>query len=329
MPLTMLVLLGVGAAKAQTPIIHHDLPADEALARTVERTGLPPSQLSTVAWAGMLEAPPAVVGPGALRPCARTPTDPEVVRADVARAEATLAQGDTMGAANAFDRLVTSIGCLSRVVDGSVAARVFVHRGAARAAEGDLTAARAEFLTALALHPSGPWIDGLDDAGRPLYQEMATNLGSKATLRLLPPSTPGGPWIDGEEVAGTAEVAPGLHLFQFTGARGIESAWFTVGGDATVVVPGAFRADVLADVGSQAGNATFGGLVAAALPHAQAAYVLDEDGLWMFAREGRDLLVTELLPRREPEPEPLTRKEQRRQRREAKRAARAARTDEP
>ena len=304
-------------AFAQTPVVYSDVTAPEAVALTVARTGLPEDQLEAVPLTKLMEAPAALLGAGALRRCPSEPSDGEQIRAVIARAEAARLAGDLRASANGLDRAVAQLGCLSDVVEGSIAAGAFLRRGAALAANGNEEAARGEFVTALSLDPKLAWLESLPSEGQAAFEALQANgLGTRATLQFLPAESPGGPWLDGVEVADQISAPHGLHLLQYTGPTGVQSAWLSVGGDATVVVPRSFRATIMASVGQDgAASAGLGGLLAAGFPERDAGYVTHEGGLWLIVREGRDLMVSELVPRPPPEPEPLTPKERRRQKR--------------
>jgi len=286
----------VAVALAGTPVVHEDGQDGAALvAQVVQRTGLPESQLTAVPLEALVAAAPKVLGDATLRRCARTGGPADAVRAELARAEAAFHTGDTFAAADRLDLAVALLGCLSELPDRKVAARVFQLRGALLAEE-DPESAAGELRTARAFQPELEWDRDLPAAGAPLFAEAVSDPGA-ATLQVVPSTPTSGPWIDGRELdpAGVA-VGAGLHLAQYAGRSGVESAWLVVAGDATFVLPGAFRRPILSRMADPEDRAEVEALIATALPDFHAAYVAWSGGLWLVTDEPTGPLTTEVTP---------------------------------
>jgi hypothetical protein len=292
------------AAYAQTPIMYDRENPAEVLEAVVARTGLPADQLAAVSLDATLANAPAALGDAAMRRCSGSATTGAAIAAELARGEAAWTQGDPATASDHLDLAVAQIGCLQELVDVGVAGRVFRLRAALQLAEGDVAAARSELGTALALTPSLAWDDGLPEAGIGLVEEVRAAPAACA-LAVLPATAPSGPWVDGVVVGGGRSVTPGLHLLQTSDVKGIRSAWLVVDGDATLVVPGAFRRPVLEQMVDPAGQAAVAALVAATAPSLtkfSAGYVTWGGGLWLVTAGDEGLSVSEIVP---PPPPPV------------------------
>ena len=316
-------LFWVHAAFGGTPVVFDEGSGDEALAYVAERTGLPVTQLTAWPLGEVLEASPEALGDAVLRRCSREVTDPEAVRTDVARAEAAWLARDIITTMDHLDLAVSRLGCLGGVVDSKVAGRAFQLRGAQMAAQGDIEGGAGEFATALALDPELTWEEELPDAGRVMFAEALLK-DAAATLRALPVGLPSGPWLNGRALSQPTAVAPGLHLFQYATPRGVRSAWVSVGGDATLVIPHSHRRPVLERLAEGPASASeVGALLQAAIPDLTGAYVTHREGLWLLTVEDGLVSTTELQPMKPDEPEvPETPKERKKRLREEKKAAR-------
>ncbi len=324
-----LVMVGGAPAAAQTPVVHAEPRSGPVMAAVGARTGLPASQLRAVALEELLSKPPEVVGEGVLRRCAAASSlqheaQVEAVRTDLARAKAGWQRKDALDTMDHLDVAVSRLGCLQEVADGRLAAQVFLLRAAVHVQADDLEAARSELATAQSLHPGVAWPRDLPEHGAVLLAEARRV--EPVTVRVEPAKLASGPWLDGRAVQGATSVLPGLHLLQYTGEEGVASAWLSVGGALTVVLPRGFGLPALAAMGSTAGHEAMTSLLLATLPDAVAAYVWHEHGLWLVSPggPGEQAEITELAPRKKPEPPPLSPKEERRRRREARRRARQA-----
>lgn len=280
--MTWLLFL-LGAALAGVPVVATDEALAGARAAVAARTGLPAEQLDEVSIRKLLEGPPQILGEAVLRRCTSPAQPMEAARAEQMRAEAAWQRRDRLAATDHLDLAVSRLGCLSERVDAASAARVFLLRGALAAEAGDLETAKSELATALAFQPRLDWDPDLPPGGQALFEEQRA--GQLAIeLRVLPGGQISGPWVDGQALEGSAtsiRVAPGLHLAQHTTPAGIRSAWLAVGGDSTLVVPGAYRSSALGELGPEASRQPVVALLQASFPGAPAAYVLEGGRMWL------------------------------------------------
>lgn len=307
-------------ALAQTPVVHLDeLPSSDAIEAVAALSGLPPSQLDSLPMGEVLASPPALLGAGSLRRCARPPSTLDDVRAEIGRARRALIAEDITDTQNRLDAAVTMLGCIEEVADAAVGAELYLLRGAVHAWLDQLEDAHYEYLTAFAFDRALAWDESLPEAGR-LSFEAARSAVPEGVVHFLPGKPVSGPWLDGALTHEPTPAAKSLHLAQVATGTGVQTAWLVVAGEATVVVPGSFRTNAIEAIGRGSEPAGFSRLLAATIPDFQAAYVVHQGGVWLLLREGSDLVVSELAPRVEvAAPVPLTRRERRQLRREARR----------
>lgn len=304
--LLLALLLPLGA-RAAVPVVHDGGDRAEVLTRVADRTGLPPDQLEAVPLDRLLGEPVQALGGGVMRRCTGAPTARATPESELVRAEAAWAQGDEVGALDHLDLAVAALGCLSELVDPTVAARTFLLRGALEARRGEEEAALGELRAALSFQPDLSWDSRFPVEGEVLLAQ-ATAATEAYTVSVLPPGTSSGPWVDGRIVPGDGaglSVAPGLHLAQHPTPAGIRSAWLVVEGDATIVLPGMYRRPVLALIADPATRAPVERLLAATLPGAPAAYVSWGGGMWLVSLQGEAPLTEELVAV-PPPPAPTT-----------------------
>ena len=294
--MALLALLFAVAARAGVPVVHAGPPeaGAAAVAQVAARTGVPAAELSAVALDALLKGPPAVAGAGALRHCAGAPTRAADLRAQVVRAEASLREGDAAGALDRLDLAIAELGCLADRAEAPVAGRLFLLRGALLAQRGDTEGARAELRTALGFVPAPTWDAAWPVEGAVVLQE-ALDDHARGVLTAAPAAAPARPWLDGRplEVA----VGPqrlGLHLVQVATTGGLHTAWLTLGGDATLVVPASFRPPVLEALGQPAAADEVARLLQAATG-APVAYAVAGGGIWLVSVEGGFPEITALV----------------------------------
>jgi hypothetical protein len=298
------IALLVGAAWAGTPVVFDGGDPGETLAAVAARTGLPVEQLTAAPLRELLEAPTLALG-ASLRHCAGTPSSNSEVRSELLRAEASLRDGDAAAARDHLDLTLSRVGCLAELVEGADVGRVFLLR-ASLALEEDADRVAEELRGALAFAPAITWPEATSGEGLPpagaAALEAARGAAAEVSLVVAPAGVGSGPWIDGREVEGDRVSLPaGLHLVQEAGTGGISSSWLAAEGDATLVLPGAYRRPVLGGVGDPATRARVEALLRATLPDAQAVYVSDGGGLWMVAAEGETIELAPATPVEVPE----------------------------
>ena len=307
----VLLALIAAAAHAGIPLVHEGGDAEALTAEASERTGLPADQFTAVDVGVLRQKPPQGLGEIAVRRCARQPSQNSAVRAELVRAEAALGVDDLMATTDHLDLAVAELGCLSEVVEASVAARVFLLRGALIAESGRPDEARGEIRTSLAFDAKINWPSGYPVSGQALVAEEAGNPTRHPVAAVPDPGL--GPWIDGAEVQDSAELSEGLHLFQYGGPKGIRSAWLVVGGAGSIVVPEKFQAPVLAPFAKADTRADLERLLAGSIDAFEAAYVAHAGGLWLVVAEGAGASTTELVapppPPPPPEPEPTKKRD--------------------
>ena len=284
-------------ALAGVPVVIDGGDATAVPALVAQRTGLPVDQLEIFDLGDLLTQPPQVLGDAVMRRCSGAATRMEAVRADLVRAEAAWARRDRVGAFDHLDLAVAQLGCLGELVDRSVAARIFLLRGALEAERGQPDAAHGELRTALAFDPELGWTGSFPVEGQVLLAEQRA-IPTELTIQVLPAGTSSGPWVDGRTVDGDGaqvSVAPGLHLAQHPSPAGIRSAWLVVGGDTALVLPGGFRRPVLEALSDADRRAPVQALLQATLPGFHAAYVSHQGYLWLLTLVDGEIETTELV----------------------------------
>ena len=230
---------------AQTPVVHDSDDVTDVLRRISERTAVPMNQLEGIHIDTLTKRPPTIDGEGSLRHCSgATFTAPEL-RALELRAETAWRAGEAQEALDQLDLGITQLGCLRERVEKKTATRMFLLRAGLLAHAGNTSSAIEEASSALALTPDVAWDDKLPPEGEPVLAE-AKNTERSGSIRVVPRvTTP--PWVDGAALPSGAPVSkrPGLHLVQIPSTSGLQSAWLTLQGDATLVLPAGFRAPVL------------------------------------------------------------------------------------
>jgi len=307
--------LGMAPAHAAVPLVHGgETAADaaDAVAATVTATGLPPEQFAPVSLKPLLASPPRTVGAAALRHCAGAPTRGPDVQAPVVRAESAWREGDVRGAMDQLDLGIARLGCLAEKVDSVAVSRLFLLRGGLQARAGRPDDARAELVTALGFTPDAGWDEWLPSDGRPLLDALADEPAG-VTLAVAPMRPSTGPWIDGRSPLddGTFSLRPGLHLVQAATPRGIRSAWMTVDGDATLVLPASFREPVLGGLSEPHLRLGVARLLQST-QQADAVYAVADGGVWLVSFEGDEPVVTVLASPPVPDPDEGKRRRRRR-----------------
>jgi hypothetical protein len=259
-------------ARAAIPVLTEGTPPADAVQAVSARAAVPADQLAAVTLDELVvREPVAVAGDGVFRRCPTTPVDASRVDADLARAAAAVDRGDA-DAWTQLDRLVVELGCLTQVASPPVGARAFALRAAVRRARGDAPADLA-----------------LEDAVAASFSAPT----GEVPVRFVGGGT-SGPWVDGRAAAAPARFSPGLHLLQYTGAKGVRSGWLTVQGEVTVVFADAITRpalDGLSDpVRQEAALA-----VVASLVEPPVAYVVSGGGIWHVELTPTPV-VTELTP---------------------------------
>ncbi len=305
-----MLLFFATTALAGIPLVHEGGEAAALIAAASERSGLPVDQLTAIDVGKLRTKPPQGLGDIAVRRCARQPTQNSAVRAELVRAEAALGIDDMIATADHLDLAVAELSCLTEVVDAAVAARAFLLRGALAAEGGSEDEARGEIRTALGFDAVINWPPGYPVSGQSLVVQELDN-PVRHTVNAVP-DTGLGPWVDGVEIVDKADLTEGLHLLQYSGPKGIRSAWLVVGGPGTVVVPEKFQAPVLDAFIDAATRSDLEHLLTAAIDGFEAAYVAHMDGLWLVVSDESGPSTTELapavIPEPEPEPEPTKKK---------------------
>ncbi len=289
------LIWAASVAQAATPVVYEGIDASIVLQRVSERTAVPIDQLEAVAADALVHRPAALAGPGTLRHCAAQPVRSADIRTLVLRAEVAWREGQPQDALDQLDLATMQLGCLSERVDHRVAARLFLVRGALQVHFGQAETAQAELQTALAFAPDLVWDPQLPvDAADAL--ETARRAPAAAGIRVVPHlSTP--PWLDGVPLATgeTVQKRPGLHLVQIPATAGLQTAWMTVQGDATLVVPAAHRLPLLSkDFPEDLPG--LGSLLQATLG-AQATYLVTNDGMWLVTfDDGKPVMEVLVAP---------------------------------
>lgn len=283
----------VSMAHAGVPVVFEGVDGTSVLAKVSERTGLPADQLDALPLDTLRGAPPGARGEAVLRRCSTAPVEADPVRADFARARAAFVDGNRFRAMDHLDLAVARIGCLSEVVDRDVAAQVFLFRGAltATADPPDLDTARGELRTAIELVRDLSFPDWLPEGAKPAFEAVHAEVdeadrGELATLTVVPANPVSGPWVDGVAVKVTADLRPGLHLFQYSSAKGIRSGWLSLGGDAEVVLPEQVRGPVLDTMAQPDGQRLVAAMLDVTVSDLSAAYVTHQGGLWLLSKTG-------------------------------------------
>jgi len=292
-------------AHGGVPLVYDGPDPAALVAEAARLTGLTADQFTPQALDGLLTAPTVVVGDAVLRPCVRDLSTVSEVRADLARAEAAWLQSALPVAVDHLDLAVAHLGCLSEVVDRGVAARVFQLRAAVLAAHGSPDLAAVEARSAVSFAPETPWPLAFGDAGAAIDAEVRA-VSPSVSLRIVPAGGPAGPWLDGELVGTGGQVRDALHLLQAGGVGGIRSSWLAVAGEATVVLPTAFRRPALDAIEREADRPALELLVLEVLPDVDAAYVSWAGGLWLVARTDLGPNTTRLAA--PPNVEPISEK---------------------
>lgn len=290
-----MILLWCSAAVAGVPLVYDGGGVDEVVAFAVDRTGLPASQFDPVALDSLLTLPPRTLGPATLRACAGAPTRAADLAGNAVRAEARWRDQDAQGAMDQLDLGIASVGCLGDRVEPDVVSGLFLLRGGLLAAAGDLEGARAEVRTALSLAPAAAWGASLPEEGRAIFD--AVRAETATVLLTVSPATGGArPAVDGK----TAPEEPvplrsGLHLVQLPSTSGLRSAWLTVAGDATLVLPGSYRRPVLERMSDEAARVDVERLLLAT-SNGGPVYVTSQGGLWLVSAEGTTTLGAPTVP---------------------------------
>jgi hypothetical protein len=303
MPTLLALVIGLAPAHAAVPLVHSGATAADAVAATVAATGLPPEQLAPVSLKTVLSAAPRAVGAAALRHCAGAATRGPEVRAHVVRAEAAWRDGDERGAMDQLDLGIARLGCLTEKVDTVAVTRLFLLRGGLLARAERPEDARAELVTALGFTPAAVWDEWLPSDGRSLLDTLHAEPAA-ATLTVAPMRPSTGPWVDGHAPmdGGPFSLRPGLHLVQAATPKGIRSAWMTVEGDATLVLPASFRAPVLGGL-SESQRWLGVARLLESTQQAEAVYAAADGGVWLVSFEQAEPVVTVLAAPPVPEPD--------------------------
>ena len=309
LPLSLLssLSLWIGAADAGIPLVY-DSPDPAAAAAAADlaarSTGLPEDQLDPVALDGLLKGPPDVVGDAVVRHCAGPPTRAADLLANAVRAENAWQKGDPIVAMDELDLGIGGLGCLSDRVDPAVMGRLFLLRGALLARGGRPDEARAEIRTALSV-PSAPraWPEGFPAEGAALFAEILAE-PERVPLHLAPSGSGAAPIVDGATMpAGSAlQLRPGLHLLQVPSTAGLRSAWLTVSGAATLVVPTSYRRPILDRLTDPEQRPEVALLLLSTLD-SPAVYVAHLGGLWLLSA-GPTPQITTLAEPSEEEAKP-------------------------
>ncbi len=304
MSLLPFVALLLPVAHAGTPVVFEGQGGQAAVREVVTRTGLPPDQLVPLDIATLVESPPQVVGDAVLRRCVREPEGMESVRAELARAASARLAGDLFASLDHLDLAVAGLGCLDELVDGPVAAQIFLQRGAILAARGELDASRSELRTALSFDPELPWDTHLPGGAEDLLEEERSAV-REYRVDAAPSGLVSGPWLGGQVIAAEGlPAASGLILAQYSSPAGIRTAWLVVSGDATLLVPEAYRPPLLPRMVEADGRRELGLLLGATVPDFVAAYVHDPVwGTWLVVDADGEPQISELVPA-QPPPEP-------------------------
>lgn len=302
-----MILLLLQLAHAGVPLVYDGELPDDVVANAAKRTGLPTTQFDPIPLDTILKIPPRTLGKAVLRHCSGTLTRTVELRTNALRAETSWENGSPAEAMDQLDLGIAGLGCLSERVENPVAGRLFLLRGALIARSGDAEGARSEFRTALSLGVAPTWPEGFPAEGQPLFEEV-TRETSSANLSMMPVFTGASPIIDGITVnmAEVQKLRPGLHLLQVPSTAGLRSAWLTVDGEATLVIPGNYRRPVLEQMSDAAGRMTVESLLVSTLG-GEGVYISNKGGLWLLtAEDGIPHTTTLVAP--PPPPPPSTKK---------------------
>lgn len=302
----MMFVFLLGMAQAGVPLVYDGEVADDLVAQAAKRTGLPISQFDPVTLDTLLKTPPRTLGQAVLRHCASSLTRTVELRNNAVRAEASWRGGDTDSALDQLDLGIAGLGCLSERVEIPVAARLFLLRGALLAQRNDPEGAKAEMRTALSLGVT--WPEDFPPAGQAIFEEVSKETAT-ANLSFLPATTGASPVIDGKTVtlSATLPLRPGLHLLQVPSTAGLRSAWLTVDGSATLVIPGNYRRPILELMNDAAGRPEVEQLLLATLG-GEGAYIANKGALWLMSAEDGVPHTTTLIA---PPPAPVEGKKKR------------------
>jgi hypothetical protein len=287
-------------AAGGVPVVFDGGEAPTVVEAVAARTGLPADQLDAIALSELMQRAPEAVGGAVMRRCTRSPSQVALANAELARAEAAWVKGDAALAMDHLDMAVAMLGCLSELVDARTAAKVFLLRGALQAVDAP-DVASGEVRTALALNPDLEWDDRYPENGLPVLVAQR-KVEPSIELAPAPAVSAAGPWLDGVKLAEPREVAEGLHLAQYSGPGGIQSAWLVVASPATLVVPTSYRRPVLETLVDAAAHPEVAALLAAAVPEFEVGYASWNDGLWLVSAEESGLVTTEIAPPTPPPP---------------------------
>jgi hypothetical protein len=294
-------LLLAGTVQAGVPIVYDQEAPSDAVSRVVQATGLPPDQLDPTPLDNLLEATPRVLGNAAIRHCSGAPAHTSDLRALLVRAEAALRSGDTSAAMDQADLGMADLGCLADRVEISMAARLFLLRFDLLLRQGQTDAARGELRTALSLQPDAA-ANLVLPAGSPPIEDLRTEVPLVA-LTIAPRDSTCPPSIDGHDPpkdGGPMRLSPGLHLLQIPSTAGLRSAWLTVQGDATLVVPGAFHRPLLERLASVTDRDDVEALILATLG-SDGVYATQGGCVWLVSQQDGVPHATTLA---EPPPAP-------------------------
>lgn len=299
------LLLGASLAVAGVPLVYDQAASADAVERVAARTGLPAVELDPVPVDTVLRSTPRVVGGAALRHCAGSPARAPEIRSTLVRAEAAWLARDAALAMDQADLGITNLGCLVDRLEPDVAARLFLLRGGLLLQEGDAEGARAEIRAALAQRSDLAWDERLPPGGDVLLDTVRAE-AVQVSLSVVPRPVGNGPWIDGRDAptdGAPMHLGVGLHLLQVASTAGLRSAWLTVEGDATLVIPGAFLRPVLGYLADPAARAPVERLLLST--QGDAVYAVEGAGIWLVALEDGVPVTTELVtlpPVAEPVP---------------------------
>jgi hypothetical protein len=292
-------------AQAGIPLVYQGESEAVVLERGVTATGLPESQFDLVPLEQLLKAPPNVEGQAVLRHCAGAGTKNSVLKAHAVRAEAAWSQGNISMAMDELDLGIGGLGCLMERVERETMSRMFLLRGGLLARQGKLEEARAELQSACSIDTTTSWPGTFPEEGAVLFAEVLS-APERIALTIMPAGSGALPAIDGQSV-GKAElfVRPGLHLLQLPGTSGLKSAWLTVEGTATLIVPANYREPILPRLIEE--NPEVETLLLSSLS-VEAVYVATEGCLYLVARGETEPQTTLLVAPPRPPPEETSKK---------------------
>ena len=271
-------------ALAGAVVVHDSGDVTDVLRQVSHRTALPMDQLEGIHIDELTARPPTVAGDGALRHCAGKSIRANDIRALQLRAEVAWRDGERQDALDQLDLGITQLGCLADRVDRKVATRMFLLRAGILADAGHSTDAHEELRSALAMSPDAVWDEKLPAAGAELLEQVRMEPESAHVAVAPKLTTP--PWVDGQAVPDGLPLPRrvGLHLAQVPSTAGLQSAWLTLDGSATIVVPSGFRGDVLAGMQQDRSRADLLKLFEATVGD-KPTYVRWNDALWLITRD--------------------------------------------